>query len=82
MSHFCEGALFSHCYTVILIEYKNVASPWQREMYKIKIQNRNASMTRILLMTNQEPMCCKNSVLGVRRDDGEDELDVLTQLRT
>lgn len=64
VSHFYEVALFSHCFTVTLLECKNVVSPWKLEMYKIKTQNRKASM----LITNKEMMCHKYKVVAVRRD--------------
>lgn len=59
VSHFCEVALFLHCFTAILLECKNVVSPWKLEMYKIKTQNRKASMNTVPLITNKETMCCK-----------------------
>lgn len=68
VSHFYEVALFSHCFTVTLLECKNVVSPWKLEMYKIKTQNRKASVSTVLLITNKEMMCCKYKVLNVRRD--------------
>lgn len=68
VSHFSEVALFSHCFTVTLLECKNVVSPWKLEMDKIKTQKRNASMSTVLLITNKEMMCCKYKVLDVGRD--------------
>ena len=59
VSHFYEVALFSHCFTVTLLECRNVVSPWKLEMYKIKTQNRKAPMSPVPLITNKEMMCCK-----------------------
>ena len=59
VSHFYEVALFSHCFTVTLLECRNVVSPWKLEMYKIKTQNRKAPMSTVPLITNKEMMCCK-----------------------
>lgn len=69
-SHFYEVALFSHCFTVTLLECKNVVSPWKLEMYKIKTPNRKAPLSTALLITNKEMMYCKYKVLGVRRRQG------------
>lgn len=63
VSRFSEVALFLHCFTVTLLECKNVVSPWKLELDKIKTQKRNAS-----IITNREMMCCKYKVLDVGRD--------------
>lgn len=39
---------------VTLLECKNVISPWKLKMFKIKTQNRNASMSAVVLITNRE----------------------------
>lgn len=67
-SRVSEVALFSHYFTVTLLECKNVMSPWKLEMYKIKSQNRKASVSTVLRIANKEMICCKYKVLDVRRD--------------
>lgn len=63
VSRCSEVALFSHCFTVTLLECKNVVSPWKLELDKIKTQKRNVSV-----ITNKEMMGCKYKVLDVGRD--------------
>lgn len=57
VSHFSEVALLLHCFIGTLLECKNVVSPWKLEMHKIKTQNRKASISTVLLITNKEAMC-------------------------
>lgn len=65
VSHFCGGSLFSHCCTVTLLECKNVISPWKLKMFKIKTQNRNASTSAVVLITNREVIGGSYKVLDV-----------------
>lgn len=67
----CEVALFLHCFTVAFLECKNVVSPWKLEMYKIKTENRRASLsTWVLLISNKETMWCEYEVWDVSVDQG------------